>query len=282
MTHCFFVTDLHGHISRYKKLFGAIRAEKPAAVFIGGDILPTINVNEEYEGDFISDYLSSELQALKNDLTDEYPRIFLILGNDDPKIEEEKILELERQLLLEYIHFKKVEFEGYIVFGYSYIPPTPFMLKDWEKYDVSAFADPGCVHPDEGYRSVTPTEDIHFTNIQKDLDRLTKNEEMERAVFLFHSPPYKTMLDRAALDGQSIEHVPLDVHVGSIAIQRFIESYQPYFTLHGHIHESSSITGHWMQKTGSTISCSAAYDGKELALIRFALEDLSGMSRELL
>jgi len=44
----------------------------------------------------------------------------------------------------------------------------------------------------------------------------------------------------------------MDVHVGSIAIQRFIEERQPWVTMHGHIHESSQITGHWQQQFGRT------------------------------
>jgi len=37
------------------------------------------------------------------------------------------------------------------------VPPTPFLLKDWEKYDVSAYVDPGCVSPEEGYHRVERT-----------------------------------------------------------------------------------------------------------------------------
>jgi Icc-related predicted phosphoesterase len=86
---------------------------------------------------------------------------------------------------------------------------------------------------------------------------------------LFLSPPYQTMLDRAALDGRSIDHVPLDVHVGSVAIRRFIERSQPLITLHGHIHESARLTGAWQQRIGRTFCFSAAHDGAELALLRF-------------
>lgn len=281
MMHCFFVTDLHGKVSRYEKLFAIIRHKKPDAVFIGGDILPSLNVNEVYEGDFIEDYLSGKLKSLKSELKGHYPRIFIIMGNDDPRIEEAKVKKLEEENLWEYIHFSKTEFAGYNIFGYSYIPPTPFMLKDWEKYDVSVFVDPGCVHPVDGCRSVDPLEDISFTNIKKDLDKIAANEDMEKAVFLFHSPPYKTVHDRAALDGKTIDHVPLDVHVGSIAIQRFIEDNQPYLTMHGHIHESATLTGRWMQNMGNTVTCSAAYDGKGLSLVSFYLEDLSTIKREI-
>jgi Icc-related predicted phosphoesterase len=41
MAECIFVSDLHGHTDRYEKLFGIIRKEKPDALFVGGDIMPS-------------------------------------------------------------------------------------------------------------------------------------------------------------------------------------------------------------------------------------------------
>jgi len=91
-----------------------------------------------------------------------------------------------------------------------------------------------------------------------------------------------TNLDRAALDGKMVDHVPLDVHIGSIAIRRFIEKRQPLLTLHGHVHESAGLTGNWRDKIGRTPCLSAAHDGPELALVKFALEDIEHAERELL
>jgi Icc-related predicted phosphoesterase len=71
------------------------------------------------------------------------------------------------------------------------------------------------------------------------------------------------------LDGRVIDYVPLDVHVGSIAIKRFIESRKPMISLHGHVHESTSITGEWKEKIGETFAMNGAHDGPELPLIRF-------------
>ncbi|MFO7998926.1 MAG: hypothetical protein R6U86_08095, partial [Bacteroidales bacterium] len=42
-------------------------------------------------------------------------------------------------------------------------------------------------------------------------------------------------------------------------------------TLHGHIHESSRLTGSWKQRIGKTWALSAAYDGPGLALVSFRL-----------
>ncbi len=104
---------------------------------------------------------------------------------------------------------------------------------------------------------------------------------MSSAIMLFHTPPYKTVLDRAALDGRMVDYAPLDVHVGSIAIGRFIERRQPRVTLHGHVHESARLTGEWRQQIGQTHAYSAAHDGPELALVRFDPERPAEATREL-
>jgi Icc-related predicted phosphoesterase len=157
------------------------------------------------------------------------------------------------------------------------------MLKDWERYDISTYVDPLCIAPEEGWLSVPVSKEIlKRQTIQTDLQKLAQDNDLSHAIFLFHSPPYDTGLDRAALDGKRVDHADLDVHVGSIAIRRFIESRQPLLTLHGHIHESARITGMWKQRIGQTFAFSAAHDGSELALVRFDLDDLETATRELI
>jgi len=282
MTKCFFVTDLHGHIDRYQKLFYQIEEEKPDAVFLGGDLLPHGLKKLKNYNDFTTDFLFPNLYQLKKVLKDQYPKIFIILGNDDARIEEEKFLTESQKGLFFYANQQKINFKEYLIFGYSFVPPTPFQMKDWEKYDVSRYVDPGCTHPTEGFRTVDPTEDIEYATIQNDLTTLTQDNDLSNSIFLFHSPPYKTLLDRAALDGMMVDHVPLDVHVGSIAIKRFIEEKQPLLTLHGHIHESTRLTGQWQQQFNKTVSFNAAHDGTELALIKFDLENPAKAIRILL
>jgi Icc-related predicted phosphoesterase len=124
--------------------------------------------------------------------------------------------------------------------------------------------------------------EVRYGTILEDLEQLAGDADLSRAVFLFHSPPYETKLDRAALDGRKVDHVPVDVHVGSIAIRRFIESRQPLVTLHGHVHESARLTGEWRDVLGGTHMFGAAHDGPELALVRFDTDTLDGATRELL
>ncbi len=286
MTSSFFVSDLHGSFHRYETLFREMIHRKPSFLFIGGDILPNSRKPLEYNGkpvnDFISDYLVPGFQRVKKQLGCNYPEVFLIMGNDDHREEESRLIEAEQKEIWKYLSNNSFKFGPYMIYGYPYVPPTPFRCKDWEKYDVSRFVDPGCIAPAEGYRTADPGYDPEFSTIAADLEVLTAGQPMDKAIFLFHSPPYNSALDRAALDGQMIDHVPLDVHVGSMAIQRFIEARQPYITLHGHIHESASLTGNWKEEKGRTHSFSAAHQGPELALVTFKLDDPADSGRELL
>jgi Icc-related predicted phosphoesterase len=278
---CFFVSDLHGKKTRYETLFRIIRERKPALVLLGGDLLPHPRISEYH--DFIKDYLALEVKKLQEQMASAFPFTGLILGNDDARIFEASAEEAEAEGLWHYLHFKRKTFGKFDLVGYSYIPPTPFLLKDWERYDVSRFVDPGCVPPTEGKSSFDiPQDEAEYCTIAKDLKTLNQGGNPRKTIFLFHAPPYQSWLDRAGLDGRFYDHVPLDVHVGSIAIQRFIQEEQPYITLHGHIHESPRITGHWQQQFGSTFSFSAAYDGEELALVSFPLSAPEKAQRELL
>jgi uncharacterized protein len=270
MLKCVFVSDLHGKVERYEKLFSLIKKEMPKAVFLGGDLLP----HSYWDKNFVQDYLIPNFHSIKEQLKDNYPRVFLILGNDDARLEEKNILLGMNEKIWEYIHNKSTEMDCFKVYGYSFTPPSPFLLKDWEKYDVSRYVEPGCISPEDGKRTVEITEyEKKYSTIKNDLDELVNTDDLKNSIFLFHSPPYQTNLDRAALDNVIHDHVPADVHVGSIAIKKLIEERQPLITLHGHIHESPRIMGTWKDKIGKTFCFNAAHDGKELAVVKFDPND---------
>ena len=283
----FFVCDLHGQVQRYETLFKTIQAEQPAVVLLGGDLLPLggkyLPIGGVEKRSFINGFMQEGFSRVHDEMGDTYPEVFLILGNDDPRCEEINLAPGEAQGLWTYVHKQWVEVGDTHLCGYACVPPTPFMLKDWERYDVSRFVDPGCIAPEDGYHS-TPVslEEVRKATIQAELDNLAQGVDLSRGIFLFHSPPYRSKLDRAALDGRMIEHAPVDFHVGSIAIRRFIEKRQPLITLHGHVHESARISGAWRERIGRTYTFSAGHDGVELALVRFDPDMPEKAKRELI
>ncbi len=60
------------------------------------------------------------------------------------------------------------------------------------------------------------------------LGRFGRKPDVDKYVLVTHAPPFKTKLDRMFIG----------LHVGSKAIRRFIESFQPDFAVCGHIHEA--------------------------------------------
>jgi Icc-related predicted phosphoesterase len=265
-----FATDLHGHLDRYRALCQVIEVERPEAVLLGGDLLPGGFNLAKGGGDFIADSFAPRLAHLRDRLGASYPRLLLILGNDDPRVEEAALVDGERSGLWEYIHGRRVVVGKVRVYGYAFVPPTPFLLKDWERYDVSRYVDHGAVSPEEGYRSVpVDAAQVRWGTIARDLDRLVGDDDLAQAILLTHSPPYQTALDRAALDGRTVDGVPVDLHVGSIALRRLVEARQPLVGLHGHVHEAPRLTRCWHDHLGRTCLFTACHDGPELALVSF-------------
>jgi Icc-related predicted phosphoesterase len=287
MTQCLFVSDLHGNLDRYQKFFKAISEYLPDLVFIGGDILPSglmaLTQSGLPDGGFLDSFLIPQFSELKTQMGEKYPLVFLVLGNDDGRFEEDVIISNDKAGLWHYMHDRKYQYGRFSIYGYAYVPPSPFMLKDWEKYDVSRYVDPGCVSPEEGFRSVKISEhDMRYATIADDLNSLIGNDDLSDAIFLFHTPPHNTNLDHIFTGGKMIDFVPIDPHVGSIAVRRMIEEKQPLITLHGHVHESAVVTGDWRDKIGRTCMFSAAHDGPELSLIRFDAENPDSATRILI
>jgi hypothetical protein len=60
---------------------------------------------------------------------------------------------------------------------------------------------------------------------------------------MFHGPPHGTALDQIAGG----------VHVGSREVRRSMERSRPLLALHGHIHESTAVSGRFADRVGETI-----------------------------
>jgi len=90
------------------------------------------------------------------------------------------------------------------------------------------------------------------------MDKITKLENPEFAIFNFHAPPYNTKLDIANVNNKNI-------HVGSQTIRELIEKYQPLLGLHGHIHESPNT-----DKIGNTTIVNPGSNYKD-GILNYAL-----------
>jgi Icc-related predicted phosphoesterase len=98
-----------------------------------------------------------------------------------------------------------------------------------------------------GWSNPTPFDsprECSEEELEEKLQRVvTQVKNMETAVFCIHAPPYNSFIDQAPMleDDLSVTVRGGHTHmmpVGSTAVRKIIEKYQPLLGLHGHIHES--------------------------------------------
>jgi Icc-related predicted phosphoesterase len=233
--------DLHGSPDRFKKARRLID-EGARTICMAGDIAR--NGPPDFQQNNVRKCIEI-LLAGKPDV-----RIFAIPGNDDWRVVEETMREFpevtvptDRAYALD---------DTYSVVGYPYVPITPFMFKDYEKWDDERYPEMP-EEPDqmeaamivhrlnlEGYRS-RGLELIDFRfdpgdradTISADMKRLAGMSGPRKTVYLFHCPPYGHFDFGFSLEGR--------IHIGSRAIADFIQENNPWMTFHGHSHEAVSV-----------------------------------------
>lgn len=284
-----YTSDIHGNELQYSKLIEFFKKTFPDAVVIGGDIAP----KGFLRGNFINgqrEFFKNKFQKLMTELKNSSPnsKIFLMMGNDDCSINLD-VLKLGDPKLYKIIHNKRIKLtKEFDIVGYSYVPITPFGIKDWEKYDLSEFPKnlkniysnrkklnyrfDGKKSTKSGWKPFLFTPKMEsLDSIQKDLSKKLFTEKPSKTVYVFHSPPDNTNLD---LIGKNY-------HVGSIAIKSFIEYNQPYLTLHGHIHETVDVSKNFKDKIGKTLCLSSGNCDtlNQLAVLLFDLYNPNNIKR---
>jgi Icc-related predicted phosphoesterase len=201
-----YMTDIHGDVELCEKLLEAARGRNVGAVIMGGDITPftqfILEGNIQNQREFLQEYLIPRLELFKKEVG---KPVFLMMGNDDFMVNIDVLNRAEENGVVKVLHNKTHKLFGFDIVGYSFVNPTPFMIKDWEKNEVG---------------------------IKKELEKLTNGCKPGKFIFVSHAPPFRTKLDML-YDGS---------HVGSTAIRHIIEKKKPYLSLHGHIHESHYIS----------------------------------------
>lgn len=243
-----FTADLHGNKLQYTKLFKYAEKNKPGIVIIGGDITPKDKAKRtpKKQAQFLENFLIPTIKEFyeKNKI-----KTALILGNDDFRANS-NILEKNKFQGLINITNKKIEMnKDFTLIGYTYVPVTPFIFKDWEKKDHTL--DEKTYRKDfiiEGYINKNEPTKLELTKkdtIYKDLEKYFKKTK-KKTILVAHAPPYKTNIDITRTKE----------HVGSIGVLEAIKKFKPTISLHGHIHETVKMTGKFMQKINSTYSFS--------------------------
>ncbi len=295
-------SDLHGNEVQYQKLVDYALQIQANSVIVGGDIAPkgnsvTASIEELKKKGLPPDafiatqrlFFEERLPNLVCPLKEKNINLFLMMGNDDCKVNLDVFGRGEENGLYQIIHGKRLKLNGdFDIVGYSYVPITPFGIKDWEKYDFSEV--PKSVEKEYAQRKKTNynlagnlsaldgwapfqfrPEMEKEDSIQKDLAQPLFQEKPDKTIYVMHCPPNDTNLDI----------ITTGEHVGSIAERLFIKECQPYLTLHGHIHETVAMSGTFRHDIRKTVSLASGNHniGKKVALLQFDVYDLKTAKR---
>jgi Icc-related predicted phosphoesterase len=248
-----FATDLHGNRAAYDRLF-SLEAD---AIVLGGDLLPYPLKRGgdllELQRRFVEDYLSAKMATRA---------CYWIPGNDDWA---SVLGPLEKSGAS--LHGRSVPFlDGFSIAGYGCVPITPFGMKDFDRVDVPGWEPrqlpKSCLWSSASGITAVPLGAVtERPSIEADLTRLATLSDPSRTVYVVHSPPFATTLDR--LQGGPTP-------IGSRALRKFIEDRQPPLSLHGHVHESPGV-----ERLGRTVCVNPGDSMSRLRAVRIDLEKLS-------
>ena len=210
----------------------------------------------KYQRGFIENFLFDYFKKVK----EKNIELFLMMGNDDFRVNFDLLEKAEREGLIKILRNRSNKINNRDIVGYSFVPPMPFLLKDWEKLD------------DEDSEQITdPRLDVRTVakekgTIKEAFEKIKRLSNPKETIYVIHAPPLDTKLDMTIREE----------HVGSKAIKEFIKKEQPPLTLHGHIHEGPE-TGSWKDNIGKTICINpgSRYLESELKLIVIDLDNLN-------
>lgn len=283
--------DIHGNVTQYEKIKSIVTERGVCAVFLCGDLLPKTGgtwtpENKirtiQMQANFINDYFVNYLRELG-----ELTRVYAIFGNDDfisnyPSVTATAIPNVT------FLHNEVVPLplEGHDLYvaGYPHVGITPFLHKDWEKWDITPGLAPQKLFRTDGY---TSRDGVHIAvdladsseTVAADLANLRTLSDPRKTIYIFHEAPYDTPLDQISADNKYIKDDLM--HIGSMAIREFIETEQPLVTMHGHIHETYAESGDYKCRIANSLSLTAANDfaSNTLSYVLFSAPDTSYVER---
>lgn len=270
-----FSSDLHGNAKQYKLLFKKAESIKAETIIIGGDVSPKGTYGSILDQKI---FLKNEFMSLVTRYNSKKKyNILIILGNDDWASGADVLKEYDGKLL-HLFHNKKVTFGGTNFVGYSFVPITPFGIKDWEKWDTKSQSAQninlfGVKSNGDEMEEFSFNSFDRSDSIENDLKKMVKISKPKKTIYVFHSPPFNTKVDR----------IYPDIHIGSKAIRQFILKNQPPLSLHGHVHEAVDISGSFTDRLKKTICASVGnyYFKPELAVLIFDTKNIKDIRREI-
>lgn len=296
----FYASDIHGSEKCFGKFLNAGKFYRAQVLIMGGDItgkavVPLIKEKAGYSARFMGREVSTTTEAEAAELEKNirmngfYPVRLTLEEHKRYEGDEQALKALIKDLILRSVErwIEMAEFRlkgtGIRCFVHTGNDDEPYVDEALRHGTVIENRDGEVVNLSEdhemlvvGYSNKTPFNspremeeaqlEDHIREVAKGLARPTS------AVFTLHVPPYNSGLDNApTLENMKVVTrggEPVMAPVGSTAVRKIIEEFQPLLGLHGHVHESRGA-----KKLGATLCLNPGSEYSE-GVLRGALVTL--------
>ncbi len=268
----FYAADIHGSDRCFRKFVNAARVYKVDALVFGGDIagkivVPVVRLSKDrylvqVHGHTLDLGPGEELETVRAQIRAS-GRYDVVLSPDEKRrfdsspdlVASELFPAAMRQSVRSWVELAEPRLEeagipAFVMLGNDDYPELAELLdgKFVRNVEEQVVELPGGFEMISlGYSNRTPWDsprELDEEELSTRIDALASQlKDPGHAVFNLHCPPHGTHIDQAALlddqlrprtEGGQVVTGP----VGSTAIRRLVERYQPVLGLHGHIHES--------------------------------------------
>jgi len=294
-----FATDLHGSEAVWRKFLNSVKLFNLDALVLSGDMTGKliIPIVKESDGRYKSTLLGQEYVLTENQIaeyskkvrfTGYYPYVTTPEEAQELRASEERREALFEKLMVDSVRMwfdlipervpknvrviispgndDKLAIDEVIRSHPSVIYGESNVIAFDEEHEVAccAWSNPT---PWDSPRECE--EDELYQRLEKIVSEV---KHLQTAVFCFHCPPHNSGLDTAPQLDKDLRPVvvggsPVMIPVGSTAVRRIIEEYQPFLGLHGHIHESAGYV-----KIGRTMCLNPGSEYSEGILRSFLVE----------
>jgi Icc-related predicted phosphoesterase len=310
-TRIYIASDLHAAEKAWRKFVNAIKANvyRADVALLAGDltgkaIVPIIERDGGYETELFGVHRkvrdAAQLAELQRDIADVGFYSFITSSEEAQRLSGD---EAGRDELLERLMVERVHEWMALATERLAESPVPLYLipgNDDEFTIDDALNTPGYVPVNGDGRVVdipgdlqllssgwsnntpwaTPREETEEQLFDR-LDALAQQvRDPRRAIFMIHVPPFDSGLDEAPLLDENLRPTisagdVLRGPVGSTAVRRIIEKYQPALSVHGHVHESGGE-----RRIGDTVSINPGSEANH-GILRGYLIDIGKQGVEL-
>jgi uncharacterized protein len=272
-----FTCDLHGKNHLYREMTSLALESGAQCIIMGGDLFPThigkplglITGHADFQEGLTAQYrfIDEFLAPYLGEFLGIHPEICLVYtpGNHDWSFAIERLMRSLPGAAC--LHLRSFTWHGITFFGYGCVTDSSFWVKDYARRDRKE----DLPYPSR-YALVSTEHGLEFSergdyawkygSIEEELSTESVPNP-SRTICIFHCPPWDTGLD-TLYNGKPI---------GSKSIRLFIERHQPIVSLHGHIHESPSMSGFYFTRIGGTLAINPGHSSRTLHAVVFDTEN---------